>query len=39
MAWVLQNIALGAEATATMDVEKIRVFLSSANKRIRLLEK
>lgn len=33
MAWVTQNIALGAEATATMDVEKIRVFFKSSKQK------
>ena len=33
MAWVTQNIALGAEATATMDAEKIRVFFESSKQK------
>jgi hypothetical protein len=33
MAWLAQNIALGAEATATMDVEKVRVFFESSKEK------
>jgi hypothetical protein len=33
IAWVTQNIALGAEATSTMDVGKIRVFFESSKQK------
>ena len=33
MAWMAQNIALGAEATATMDVEKVRFFFESSKQK------
>jgi hypothetical protein len=33
IAWVTQNITLGAEATSTMEVEKIRVFFESSKQK------